>query len=154
MANSNNQPAYEVDQTAVKGAQASAFVLLLIGFVLNNPWLVAGTALSQLIGATGVSWAPFSLVYRFVYRPLGILRPNLQPDHHAPHRFASLVGGLFDAAGAALLFLGLPVAGWSLVWIVIVLANLNVWVNFCLGCWMYYTLNRVGMPGFHHRKLT
>ena len=35
-----------------------------------------------------------------------------------------------------------------LVGIVVVLANLNFWLNFCLGCWMYYRLNRLGVPGF------
>jgi hypothetical protein len=142
----------KVDQNAVKSAQATTFVLLLAAFVVGSPWVVAATALAQLIGATGVRWAPFHLLYRFVYRPIGLLRPNLQPDHAAPHRFASLVGGLFDAAAALLLFLSLPTAGWVLAWIVIVLANLNVWAGFCMGCWMYYTFNRFRVPGFRHPR--
>jgi hypothetical protein len=44
--------------------------------------------------------------------------------------------------------MGNMVLGWSLVWVVIALANLNFWVNFCLGCWVYYQLNRLGVPGF------
>ena len=143
-----------VDQNAVKAAQASTFILLIIAFVLGSPVLVAITAAAQLIGATGVSWAPFQLLYRLVYRPLGIVKPKPRPDHHAPHRFASLVGGLFDAVGAALLFLGVPVAGWVLAWVVVVLANLNVWASFCMGCWMYYTFNRIGVPGFRHARIT
>jgi hypothetical protein len=35
-----------------------------------------------------------------------------------------------------------------LVGIVLVLANLNFWLNFCAGCWMYYQLNRLGIKGF------
>ncbi|MCC6805526.1 MAG: DUF4395 family protein, partial [Anaerolineae bacterium] len=43
---------------------------------------------------------------------------------------------------------------WVLVWIVIALANLNFWVNFCAGCWVYYQLNRLGIPGFVHAPIT
>lgn len=154
MASAQNQTLPQVDQTAVKAAQAITLILLLLGFVLDNPWLVAVAALCQLIGATGVRWAPFALVYSLLVRPLGILKPNVQPDHHAPHRFASLVGGVLDAAAAVLLFLGAPVAGWILAWIVIVLANLNVWAGFCMGCWMYYALSRLGLPGFRRRKIS
>lgn len=143
-----NKEAEQVDQTAIKTAQLTTLVLLLIGFVLNYPWIVAATAAAQLLGATGLSWAPFRLLYRFVLKPLRIAKPKVQPDHHAPHRFASLVGGLFNTAATVLLFSGAPVPGWVLVWIVIILANLNVWIGFCLGCWMYYTLNRLGLPGF------
>ncbi|MBK9747971.1 MAG: DUF4395 family protein [Chloroflexi bacterium] len=40
-----------------------------------------------------------------------------------------------------------------LVWIVIVLANLNFWLNFCVGCLMYYQLNRFGVPGFKYAPI-
>ena len=143
---------HKIDQNAIKSAQATTFVFLLIAFVLGIPWLVAATAIAQLLGSIEVRWAPFHLLYRFVYLPLGLLKPNLQPDHATPHRFASLVGGVFDAAAAALLFLSLPTAGWVLAWVVIVLANLNVWAGFCMGCWMYYTLNRLKVPGFRHAR--
>jgi hypothetical protein len=141
-----------VDQHALKASQATVSVLLLTAFVLGNRWVVLATAVAQLLGATGTSFAPFALLYRFVYRPLG-LAANPQPDHHAPHRFASLVGGLFNAGGFVALSAGVPVLGWSLVWVVIVLANLNLWLGFCLGCWMYYQLNRLGVPGFKHSRM-
>jgi len=53
-----------------------------------------------------------------------------------------------------LLLIGATAPAWALVWIVIALANLNFWINFCAGCWMYYQLNRLGVPGFVHAPVT
>lgn len=140
-----------VDQSALKSAQAIVITLLLLGFVLDNRWIVLAVAAAQLIGATGFRFAPFALLYRGMIRPLGI-SPNPQPDHHAPHRFAMLVGALFNGGAFLALSLGGSVVGWSLSWIVIVLANLNLWLGFCLGCWMYYQMNKLGVPGFTHSR--
>ena len=144
----------EIDRNALKAAQATTITLLLLGFIFDNAWIVAVTALCQLLGAAGLSWAPFKLLYRYLYVPLRIVKPNRQPDHEAPHRFASLVGGIFNTAAALFLFFRIPAAGWILAWVVIILANLNFWLNFCAGCWMYYTFNRFGIPGFRYEKLS
>jgi uncharacterized membrane protein len=63
------------------------------------------------------------------------------------------LGGFVTLAGTASLLLGLPVAGWVLVWIVIALASLNLFVGFCAGCFVYYQLNRLGAPGFSASRL-
>ena len=138
-----------VDQTGLKTGQATTIILLLVAFVIGPVawWLVAGVALAQLMGALGLSFAPYRLLYRTL-RGFNLLEPDLQPDHPQPHRFAMAVGTIFNAAGAILLVTGNAVAGWALVWIVIALANLNFWAGFCLGCWMYYQFGRAGIPGF------
>jgi hypothetical protein len=138
-----------VDQTALKTGQATTILLLLLAFVIgpNAWWLVAAVALAQLAGALALPFAPYRLLYRAL-RAVNLLKPNPQPDHPQPHRFAMAVGTIFNAAGAILLLTGSTVAGWALVWIVIALANLNFWAGFCLGCWMYYQFNRFGVPGF------
>jgi len=38
--------------------------------------------------------------------------------------------------------------GWGLVWVVIALAALNLFGAFCVGCAVYYWLNRLKVPGF------
>jgi hypothetical protein len=38
--------------------------------------------------------------------------------------------------------------GWSLVWLVIALAALNLFAGFCVGCAVYYWLARLNVPGF------
>lgn len=143
-----NSDVPKLDQTALKTGQALTIVLLLLAFLLDAPALVAFVALAQLLGALALPAAPYRLFYLHVVRRFNLAPVNLQPDHPEPHRFALLVGALFNGAGALAILGGLAVLGWALVWIVIALANLNFWLNFCLGCWLYYRLNRVGVPGF------
>jgi hypothetical protein len=145
---SQASPARKVDQTGLKTGQAVTILLLVAAFVLNSPLLVAVVAICQLLGALDLSLAPYRLLYRGVLLPAGLLQPRVVIDNPEPHRFAMLVGALFNGAAVAFLALGLPVVAWVLVWVVIALANLNFWLNFCLGCWMYYQLRRWGVPGF------
>jgi hypothetical protein len=70
-------------------------------------------------------------------------------DHPEPHRFAQTFGSVVLLAGSGLLFLGLAGIGWGLTWLVIALAALNLFGGFCVGCAMYYWLNRMQVPGFY-----
>lgn len=141
-----------VDLAGLKTGQALTIILLVAAFVLNTWTLVAFVALAQLLGALDVPYAPYRLCYKYIVKSSGLVKPNLQPDNPEPHRFAMLVGALFNAAATIALLNGQPVIGWILVGIVVALANLNFWLNFCVGCWMYYQLNRLGIPGFHQAK--
>jgi hypothetical protein len=137
-----------VDQTGLKVGQASTIILLLLGFILNSWLLVAVVAIAQLLGALDAPYAPYRLLYTRLLKPSGIVKPNVIVDNPEPHRFAMLVGALFNTVATLALWLGAPALGWVLAWIVIALANLNFWLNFCVGCLMYYQLNRLGVPGF------
>ncbi len=143
-----------LDQTGLKTGQALTILLLIVGFVLNSWLLVTFVAIAQLLGGLAAEFAPYKLFYQYLLKPSGLVKPNITPDHPEPHRFAMLVGAAFNGAAALLLLAGVPVVAWLLVGIVIVLANLNFWVNFCLGCWMYYQFNRLGVPGFTQSPLT
>jgi len=137
-----------VDQTGLKTGQVLTITLLALAFILDIPLLVALVAISQILGALDFPYAPFRLVYTRLVKPSGIVKPNPIQDNPEPHRFALLVGSLFDGAAFLALITGASVVGWVLVGIVFVLANLNFWLNFCVGCQMYYLLNRAGVPGF------
>ena len=65
-----------------------------------------------------------------------------------------LVGAIFNGVATLALLVNAPVLAWVLVAIVEVLANLNFWLNFCAGCWMYYQFNRLGIPGFTQSPLS
>lgn len=138
----------KVDQTGLKTGQALTIILLILAFILNSPLLVAVVAVAQLLGALAVPFAPYRLAYQYAVKPSGLTQPKLVEDNPEPHRFAMLVGALFNGAAFVALLAGAPVVAWVLVGIVVVLANLNFWLNFCLGCWMYYQFNRLGIPGF------
>lgn len=143
----------KVDQNGLKTGQAATILLLILAFVLNSPLLVAIVALAQLLGALDVPFAPYRLLYQNVVKASGLVKPHVISDNPEPHRFAMLVGAVFNGAATLALLAGAPVLGWVLVGIVVVLANLNFWLNFCAGCWMYYQFNRLGVPGFTVKKV-
>jgi hypothetical protein len=144
----------KVDHTGLKVGQAATILLLILAFILNSPLLVAFVALAQLLGALDVAYAPYRLLYQQVVKPTGLFQPQVIADNPEPHRFAMLVGALFNGAAVLALLLNVPILGWGLVAIVVVLANLNFWLNFCAGCWMYYQFNRLGVPGFTRAPIT
>lgn len=142
-----------IDQTGLKTGQALTILLLLAAFVLDMWVLVAFVALAQFLGAINAPPAPYRLFYLYVLKPTGIVKPNPQRDNDQPHRFAMLIGALFNGAATLLLLAGTPLIAWVLVGIVVALANLNFWLNFCLGCWMYYQCHRLGLPGFTQERV-
>ena len=138
----------KVDQNGLKTGQALTIILLIAGFIFNAWPLVALVAIAQLLGGLAAPFAPYKLIYKHLVLPTGLVKPHVELDNPEPHRFAMLVGTLFNGVGTLALIAGAPLVGWALVWIVIVLANLNLWAGFCLGCWFYYQFNRLGIPGF------
>jgi hypothetical protein len=140
--------ARKVDLTGLKTGQALTIILLILAFVLNSALLVLFVAVAQLLGALAVPFGPYKLAYDHIVKPFGIAKPQPVTDNPEPHRFAMLVGALFNGVAFVALLTGAPTLAWVLVGIVVVLANLNFWLNFCMGCWMYYQFNRLGVPGF------
>ncbi|HZD09874.1 MAG TPA: DUF4395 domain-containing protein [Candidatus Binatia bacterium] len=143
-----------VDHTALKVNQAFIIALLLLAFVLDSWPVVAFVGAVMLLGTAVPALSLFKLVYRKALRPAGLVRPQVVVDNPEPHRFAQGLGGVFLALGIIALLLGQPVVGWVLAWIVIVLAALNLFLGFCAGCFVYYQLNRLGLPGFEHAPIT
>lgn len=139
-----------VDQTGLRVGQASTFILLIAAFVLNLWPLVLLVGINQLLTALDSPYAPFRLFYLNVLKARHILKPNPQPDNPEPHRFAQGIGAIFDLTATLALLTGASTFGWALVFIVIALANLNFWANICVGCLLYYQLNKLGVPGFNH----
>lgn len=148
-----NETLRKVDQSGIKVGQAATIILLLLGFVLDSWILIVFVAAAQLLGALDAPFAPYRLLYQRVLKPGGFVKPNVIPDNPEPHRFAMLLGGLMNGAATVLLLAAVPTPAWVLVWVVIVLANLNFWLNFCLGCWLYYQLHKLGIRGFGHAPL-
>ena len=136
----------KVDQTALKFNQASIIALTVLGFLLNQPLLVLFVGLVLATGTLFPGAALFKGVYRALFVPRGWLKPNLIADDPAPHRFAQGVGATFLlASSAALLVFRQPVPGWTLAWVVVVLAAVNLFFGFCAGCFVYYQLDRLGV---------
>lgn len=144
----STQPLPTVDQSALRVNQAFIIGLLVLAFVLNAVWLVAFVALVMLLGTAVPRFSLFKAVYGRFLRPAGFVKPDVIADNPQPHRFAQGLGGLFVALATLALLAGLPLAGWALAGLVVALAALNLFLGFCAGCFVYYQLNKAGLPGF------
>lgn len=134
-----------VDQNAIKFNQASLITLTVLAFLFDSPLLVGFVALVLALGTLNPSFALFKQLYKRLFVPAGILTPNVIPDDPRPHRFSQGVGAVFLTLSTIALFAGAGIIGWGLAAIVVVLAGINLFLNFCAGCFMYYQLVRFGV---------
>ncbi|GAB4485873.1 MAG: DUF4395 domain-containing protein [Anaerolineales bacterium] len=137
----------KIDHSAMTVNQVIVIALNILAFVLNLPWLAALVAAVMLLG-TLLGRPGFGFIYQALLKPTGWVRPHVLLDNPEPHRFAQGLGGVFMLGGALALFSELGVLGWGLVWMVAALAALNAFGGFCVGCFVYYWLTRLGIPGF------
>lgn len=140
----------KVDHSAIRVTQAFTIGLLLLAFILNAPWLAAVVAFANLIGALQPELGLFRQIYLRALKPAGLIKPDVIEDNPEPHRFSQGLGALFVGLGLLSMALGVPALGWGFVWLVIGLASLSLFLNFCAGCFMYYQFNKLGVPGFRY----
>jgi len=107
-------------------------------FLLGGIFLLSGTV--RVI-------SPFSMLYRWVVSPLGIMRSDYRLDTIQPHKFGQLIGALTVMLALGLIEYGAPVAGWVVV-AVLILLTVTSYAGWCIGCFLYYQLNRFGLRGF------
>ena len=134
-----------VDHTALRVNQALIILVLVVAYILNLPALVGFVAVVMLVGTLVPSAALFQQFYRQVLRPAGLLRPDVNAEDPAPHRFAQGVGSAFLIAASVAFIGGAAAAGWILAGIVAVLAAVNLFFGFCAGCFVYFQLARLGL---------
>lgn len=142
-----------VDHAAIKTGQLLAIATLLFAVALGRWEPVALLALVFLFTAVLYPLGPFVLVYRLLLRPLGIVQPDLRIDNLQSHLFGQAVGAASAALAALALYSGHNYAGWILVWALIALTAIS-YKGWCIGCSLYYQLNRLGLRGFFRHKPT
>jgi hypothetical protein len=81
-----------VDHTALRTNQAFIIILLAMGFVAAQPWLVVFVCAVMALGTAVPQAALFQRIYRDVLRPAGVLKPDVREEDPAPHRFAQGLG--------------------------------------------------------------
>ena len=140
----------QVDHSAIRVTQAFTIGLLLLAFIFNAPAIAAALALVNFIGALWPQAGLFRQLYLRALKPAGLVKPHVIADNPEPHRFSQLLGAFFVGLGLLALSLGVPALGWGLMWLVIGLASLSLFLNFCAGCFMYYQFNKLGVPGFRY----
>lgn len=148
-----NEKARKVDQSALRVNQAFIIGLLVVAFLLDSVWLVAFVGVVMLLGTAVTPLSLFKAVYQYALKPAGLIKPDVITDNPEPHRFAQGFGGVVVIAAVGAFVAGLATLGWLLTAVVVVLAALNLFLGFCAGCFVYYQLNRLGVPGFYHAPL-
>lgn len=142
-----------VDHSALRVNQAFIIVFLLLAFILNAALVVAFVSVVMLVGTFFPQAGLFKRIYQHLLKPQGWVKPDVQADDPAPHRFAQGLGGVFTLAATLALVGNLSLLGWGLAWLVIGLAVLNLFAGFCAGCFVYYQLGKRNIPGFKVRHV-
>ncbi len=132
-----------LDRTALRVNQGAIIGLLVVGFIVDQPWLVVIVCAVMLVGTVFPAAALFQRFYRDILRPAGLLRPDLHAEDAAPHRFAQGFGAAVLLATSVALFSGATMIGWALALVVVVLAAVNLIFGFCAGCFVYFQLHRL-----------
>ena len=141
------QALQKVDHSALKVNQIVIIIFNLLAFIFNLPILTVIVAVFMAVGSL-LKIPAFGFVYKNALKPWGWVKPDVLDDNPEPHRFAQMVGVVFETGAAISLYLGASVLGWVLVWIMVALPALNAFGGFCVGCAVYYWLGKLNVPGF------
>ncbi|MDH5710535.1 MAG: DUF4395 domain-containing protein [Gammaproteobacteria bacterium] len=137
----------QVDHAEIKMGQILTIIIAASALVIQEPALLIPLGIIFLLSGTVRKISPFTLLYRYVIRPTGLMRSDYRLDNIQPHKFGQLVGVQTVVIALALIQLGYPLAGWSVVAILIVLTMIS-YAGWCIGCFIYYQLNSFGLGGF------
>ncbi|HEV2414337.1 MAG TPA: DUF4395 domain-containing protein [Candidatus Dormibacteraeota bacterium] len=142
-------PQQVVDHSALKVNQAGIIVTVLVAFVGSAVFrpalvLIPLLAVALLLGTFVPSLAVFKQLYFQVLKPRGIVKPRPVQDRPEPHNFAQGLGGVFLAI-ASVFLIPVPVIGLALALLVAVLAFVNFAFGYCLGCQIFFQLEKRGL---------
>ena len=142
-------PATAVDLSALRVNQTGIIATIVIAFVgsifsILFLTLIPLLAIALLLGTFVPSLAPFKQLYFKVLKPRGIVEPRPVQDRPEPHNFAQGLGGVFLGI-ASLLLVYAPIGGLAVALLVAVLAFVNLAFGYCVGCQVFYQLERRGL---------
>ena len=121
-------------------------LVAFIGSAVFRPLLVLIPllAIALLLGTFAPQLALFKQLYFKVLKPRGVVKPRPVQDRPEPHNFAQGLGGVFLAV-ASIFLIPLPVVGLALSLLVAVLAFVNLAFGYCVGCQIFFQLERRGL---------
>ena len=137
----------KVDHSAIRVNQVMGMAGMTLAFVLDRWEIVAAFCVAYLLTAISLEIGPFNIFYKYILKPIGIVKPDIRDDYKEPHRFGQAVGFVFGGIAAWLIYSGQHFIGWSLIWILIALTAVS-YAGWCIGCFVYYMLNKSGLGGF------
>lgn len=143
----------QVDHAEIKTGQLMTIFIAVAAFVAREPaWLIALGAFF-LVTALFRPLSPFVISYRLLVKPLGLMKSDYRLDNIQAHAFGQLIGAVVAAVCVALLYNGYALAGWALVWVLVALTLVS-YLGWCIGCFLYYQFNRLGLKGFFRHAPT
>ena len=93
--------------------------------------------------ATGPTLSPLGTLVTRVVRPR--LAWTVRDTPGPPKRFAQGIGAMLSVGALVAVVFGAGALATALVGAILVAASLEAFVGFCLGCWLFRLLMRVGM---------
>ena len=111
---------------------------------------------------TGNGWILIPLTYGFIARvltgptlsPLGqlavrVITPRIKIQHKLvpgpPKRFAQAIGTVFTVTASVLFLIDMTTASRVVIAMLMGAASLEAFLGFCLGCWIFGKLMKVGL---------
>ncbi|WP_104092277.1 DUF4395 domain-containing protein [Arthrobacter sp. GMC3] len=132
-----------VNEYAARITAGIVVVLALTAVLSGQIWLVAMISAGFVLRlAFGPRISPAAVLSVKVLAPL-VGEPKLVPG--PPKRFAQGIGAVLSIAALMLLVLGAPLAGWTLMVLLIIAASLESFLGLCLGCMIFGVLVRRGL---------
>ena len=139
----NNQ----VDHAEIKMGQILTIVISASALAMQDPVPLIILGVIFLLSGTVRTLSPFSMLYRYLVKPIGLMKSDYRLDNIQPHKFGQLVGVMTVAIAVAFIQLGYPMLGWGVVVVLIALTVVS-YAGWCIGCFVYYQLNRLGLGGY------
>lgn len=136
----------KIDRSALKFNQGAIVLLTAFAFIFTINWLIALVAAVLVVGTIFPKAGLFKLIYFHIVKRFGIIKPKIVEEDNTPHLFAQGMGGVFLSISFFMLeFANQQFIGWTLSLIVLVLAFVNLALNFCVGCFLYFQLSKLGV---------
>lgn len=138
---------HHVDHAEIKLGQLLTIALASVALISQTHWPLVFLGITFLLSGTLRALSPFALIYRGFFQPLNIIQSDYRLDNIQPHKFGQLIGALTVLIALGLLQGGYGLAGWGVVAVLILLTVIS-YAGWCLGCFLYYQFNRLGLGGF------
>lgn len=125
------------------------FPLVLLGIVLQSPWIFLGLSLILWWNVLLPALNPFELAYnRLIAGPRGHVRLGPAPG---PRRFAQAMAAAFLLGAGLALLAGLTALAWVFEAFLVVAFSALLLGKFCLGAYVFHVLR--GELGFANSTL-
>ena len=135
-------PVNTVDEHAARTVAGIVVVLAVTSFWAPAWFLVAFLAVDFTIrGFIDRRYSPLRWVAKQI---VGLFGWEIKPVYAPPKRFAAQIGSTLTLAATALHASGLHVAAVVVTSLLVVAASLEAGLGFCLACWIYPFVFRLG----------